>query len=95
MFIGEYSHSIDEKGRVSLPVKFRARLASGCVITRGIDKCLWVYPLDEWEKLDGFTWPEPTVGIEGVEEMVGTVKADCHRHDDPRPLADRQGSKAA
>jgi len=51
MFIGEYSHSIDEKGRVSLPVKFRARLASGCVLTRGIDKCLWVYPLDEWEKL--------------------------------------------
>lgn len=51
MFIGEYQHSIDEKGRVSLPVKFRARLASGCVVTRGIDKCLWVYPADEWEKL--------------------------------------------
>lgn len=51
MFIGEYQHSIDEKGRVSLPVKFRARLASGCVVTRGIDKCLWVYPQDEWEKL--------------------------------------------
>ena len=51
MFIGEYSHTIDEKGRVSLPVKFRARLASGCVVTRGIDKCLWVYPMDEWEKL--------------------------------------------
>lgn len=51
MFIGEYQHTIDEKGRVSLPVKFRARLASGCVVTRGIDKCLWVYPADEWEKL--------------------------------------------
>lgn len=51
MFIGEYQHTIDEKGRVSLPVKFRAALASGCVVTRGIDKCLWVYPLNEWEKL--------------------------------------------
>jgi len=51
MFIGEYNHTIDEKGRVSLPVKFRARLASGCVVTRGIDKCLWVYPADEWDKL--------------------------------------------
>jgi MraZ protein len=51
MFIGEYQHSIDEKGRVSLPVKFRAKLASGCVVTRGIDKCLWIYSLDEWEKL--------------------------------------------
>lgn len=51
MFIGEYQHNIDEKGRMSLPVKFRAKLASGCVVTRGIDKCLWVYPVDEWEKL--------------------------------------------
>jgi len=51
MFIGEYQHAIDEKGRVSLPVKFRAKLASGCVVTRGIDKCLWVFPADEWEKL--------------------------------------------
>lgn len=51
MFIGEFKHSIDEKGRVSLPAKFRAELASGCVITRGLDKCLWVYPMNEWEKL--------------------------------------------
>ncbi len=51
MFIGEFKHSIDEKGRVSLPAKFRAGLASGCVVTRGLDKCLWVYPNDEWQKL--------------------------------------------
>lgn len=51
MFIGEYQHTIDEKGRISLPTKFRAKLASGCVVTRGIDKCLWVYPINEWEKL--------------------------------------------
>ena len=38
------------------------------------------HPLDEWEKLDRFTWPEPTAGIEGVEEMVETVKADGHQH---------------
>jgi len=51
MFIGEYSHSIDDKGRLSLPVKFRGKLASGCVVTRGLDHCLWVYPLEEWDKL--------------------------------------------
>ena len=51
MFIGEYSHSIDDKGRLSLPVKFRGKLASGCVVTRGLDHCLWVYSLEEWEKL--------------------------------------------
>ncbi|MFA5158361.1 MAG: division/cell wall cluster transcriptional repressor MraZ [Patescibacteria group bacterium] len=51
MFIGEFKHSIDEKGRVSLPAKFRAELASGCVVTRGLDKCLWIYPMNEWQKL--------------------------------------------
>lgn len=51
MFIGEYSHSIDEKGRVSVPVKFRASLASGCVVTRGLDHCLWIYSIEAWEKI--------------------------------------------
>lgn len=51
MFIGEYTHSIDEKGRLSLPVKFRDDLLSGCVVTRGLDHCLWVYPQKEWEQI--------------------------------------------
>lgn len=49
MFIGEYAYSLDEKGRVPVPVKFRGKLSEGCVITRGLDKCLWLYPADEWE----------------------------------------------
>ena len=51
MFIGEYRHTIDEKGRTSIPSKFRAELASGCVVTRGLDRCLWVYPIQEWQNL--------------------------------------------
>ncbi len=51
MFIGEYSHIIDEKGRISLPKKFRAKFASGLVVTRGLDHCLWVYPADEWKEM--------------------------------------------
>lgn len=52
MFIGEYKHSLDEKGRVALPAKFRFSMQKGLVITRGLlDKCLFVYPMDEWEKL--------------------------------------------
>jgi len=51
MFIGEYNHAIDEKGRISLPVKFRSNLALGCVVTRGLDGCLWIYPKDSWEEL--------------------------------------------
>ena len=49
MFIGEYQHSIDAKGRMAMPVKFRAKLSSGAVVTRGLDKCLFVYAKEEWE----------------------------------------------
>ena len=51
MFIGEYSHSVDEKGRLALPVKFRTAFSSGCVVTRGIDQCLAVYTAEEWKTL--------------------------------------------
>lgn len=51
MFIGEYSHSIDEKGRLSLPAKFRRQLEGGVVVTRGLDHCLSVYPASEWKTL--------------------------------------------
>jgi len=51
MFLGEYLHNIDTKGRLTLPAKFRAELAKGVVVTRGFDGCLVVYPVDEWDKL--------------------------------------------
>jgi len=51
MFLGEYAHTIDEKGRLTLPAKYRAELAAGLVVTRGIDKCLFVFPRAEWDKL--------------------------------------------
>lgn len=51
MFIGEYSHSIDEKGRLAVPAKFRSLLSKGAVVTRGLDHCLFLYTMDEWKKL--------------------------------------------
>lgn len=51
MFIGEYAHTIDEKGRLAVPVKFRAAFANGAVVTRGMDSCLYIYPKAEWEEL--------------------------------------------
>ncbi len=51
MFIGEYSHTIDEKGRLAVPVKFRVALKKGAVVTRGIDSCLFLYTKEEWKKL--------------------------------------------
>lgn len=53
MFIGEYQHSIDEKGRVAVPVKFRNLLKKGAVVTRGIDNCLFLYSREQWNKIAG------------------------------------------
>ena len=51
MFIGEYSHTLDDKGRVAIPIKFRTTLKKGAVVTRGLDHCLFVYTAAEWGKL--------------------------------------------
>jgi MraZ protein len=51
MFIGEYQATIDEKGRISVPAKFRTQLKSKVVVTRGLDSSLFLYTLDEWKKL--------------------------------------------
>lgn len=51
MFIGEYHYLIDDKNRLSIPVKFRASFKNGAVLTRGIDKCLSLYPSKEWKKV--------------------------------------------
>ena len=51
MFIGEYHHNIDDKGRLIMPSKFRYDLGETFVITRGIDSCLFVYPEKAWNSL--------------------------------------------
>ena len=51
MFIGEYSHNLDEKGRLAIPKKFRQDLSKGAVVTRGLDNCLFLYTKSEWKKL--------------------------------------------
>lgn len=50
MFIGEYTHSIDDKKRLSVPAKFRKELGKKAVVTHGLDACLTVYPWDEWKE---------------------------------------------
>ena len=51
MFIGEYSLTIDEKNRLSIPAKFRALLKGKAVVTRGLDNSLFLYSVPEWQKL--------------------------------------------
>lgn len=53
MFIGEYQHTIDKKGRIIMPSKFREDLGSDFIMTKGLDNCLFVYSNSEWEVLEG------------------------------------------
>ena len=48
MFMGEYHHNIDEKGRLTIPSKVRYELGENFIVTRGLDNCLFIYPKDEW-----------------------------------------------
>ncbi len=52
MFIGEYNHSLDNKNRMIIPAKLRENLGSKFIITKGLDGCLYAYPLDEWKIME-------------------------------------------
>ncbi len=51
MFLGRHAHNLDAKGRLAIPARFRDALAEGVVLTRGIDRCLALYPLETWRPL--------------------------------------------
>ncbi len=51
MFIGEYNHNLDSKGRMAIPAKFRNLLKKGAVVTKGLDNCLFLYPKEKWEEM--------------------------------------------
>ena len=51
MLMGEFHHNIDDKGRLIIPTKFRSELGERFIITKGLDKCLFVYSMNEWNKI--------------------------------------------
>lgn len=51
MFIGEYRHNLDSKGRVIIPAKFREQLSLNIILTRGLDGCITVYTQDQWQTI--------------------------------------------
>ena len=65
MFLGRYDHTIDTKGRLALPARYRDDLAGGVVVTRGFDACLLVYPMAQWaplaERVAGLSISDPDV----------------------------------
>ncbi len=52
MFMGEYRHTVDAKGRMIVPAKFREGLGEQFVLTRGLDQCLFGYPMNEWKLIE-------------------------------------------
>lgn len=53
MFLGEYQHSLDIKARLIVPAKFREELGVRFVATKGLDNCIFIYPMDEWKIIEG------------------------------------------
>lgn len=51
MFLGQYTYTLDDKGRVTIPSRFREELAGRIIVTRGLDRCLTIYPLPVWDEI--------------------------------------------
>ncbi len=67
MFLGEFSHTIDDKGRLTLPAKFRPVLGQGVVVTRGIGKCLFIFDVQEFQRIADKVSELPMTQIESRE----------------------------
>jgi MraZ protein len=79
MFFGRFEHTVDDKGRLTLPAKYRATLAAGVVITRGIDHCLYIYPLAVWQQFADGTRQLPVTSTDAraFVRLVFAEAADC------------------
>ena len=80
MFMGEYQHSLDAKGRVIVPSKFREGLGEHFVVTKGLDKCLFAYPRSEWQNFEEKLKALPLTNPEARKFVrfffVGAVECD-------------------
>ncbi len=70
MFFGRYEHTVDDKGRLTIPSRHRAELAAGLVITRGFDSCLLIYPLARWEEISAKFEQLPAISQEDVGDFI-------------------------
>ena len=88
-FIGEYTYSLDSKGRVNIPAKFRQSLSTDSqntfVITRGLDPCIWVYPLEQWKEIEN-----NLRNLSSVKNIHRTFVRDTARYASPSTY-DKQG----
>ena len=88
-FIGEYAYSLDSKGRLNIPAKFRQSLSTDSqntfVITRGLDPCVWVYPLEQWKEIEN-----NLRNLSSVKNIHRTFVRDTARYASPSTY-DKQG----
>ena len=77
MFTGEYRHSVDAKGRIAVPARFRARLQDGAFVSRWLDACLAIWARDAWERLAAKVAALPTVENAGARAFSRFVFASA------------------
>jgi MraZ protein len=83
MFTGEYRHSVDEKGRIAVPARFRVQLADGAFVSRWIDGCLAIFPREDWDglaaKVAGLPVTDP--GSRAFQRFLfgGAIEAELDR----------------
>jgi MraZ protein len=75
MFLGEYEHTIDTKGRMAVPARFRAQMDRGAVISKGMGACLSVYTMDRWEEKSAeLTSGKTSEELDGQGRMIIPAK---------------------
>ena len=88
MFMGEYEHNIDRKGRLIMPAKFREELGEHVVVNRGLDGCLYVYTMEQWEKVYEklSTLPSTKKDARMYQRMMLSKAAECEMDSQGRIL---------
>ena len=86
MFTGEYQHSLDAKRRIILPSRIRSQLESGLIITRGLDRCLWIMAQGEWNAWAEGLRAQPRTGDPRFRDFLRFIFSGVH---EDRP--DKQG----
>ena len=79
-FAGEFAHALDEKGRLAVPAKFRARFKEGAVVTRWMNECLAVFPTSEWESINAEIRKRPRTD-RTVQTFVHFLVGGAHEAD--------------
>lgn len=79
MFMGEYQHNIDSKGRAIIPAKFREELGQTFILTKGLDKCLVAYTMDEWKNFETKlkSLPQTDEGVRRFARYLFSGASEC------------------